>query len=679
MPTVNLPDGRKINFPDGTPEAEMGSAIDSLLKTDMSVPMDKAIDQRRGAPSGVRAAVGAAQTDADRLSTLRKTYPDAQPYEEGNFVFTDPKTKRPTLYNPKGFDAGDIVSVGPEIAEFMGGTAGGIAAASAVPATGGTSLLAVPAGVGLGAAAGRELYGRFADSFYGTQDTRSLPQRLADTAVVAGMNASGQRVGDLVGQGIKAVAGPVMRYGRRALAPTGAAAVNDFANASVTPSAGAVTGNTFMQTLEKWLAGTPGGANPMRELGEKQVAEMSSEADRLARAYGGTPPKTAEEIGGTIKQAAKGAAERFKSNQEKLYDDAFSKIGEDTPVAIAGGNVDQLMSKMQTALDKAPESLKPTYEKAMKRIGSLFNDADASGNIPFATVRQIRTQIGRELNDPVLAGVSGTEQPALRELYGALSADIKATAQKAGPDAAKALELADRYTRFNMSGNIPVLQKIVDTGTDAQAFEFAMRGAKNGGEQLRVLKRNFKPDEWDQLAGTVLGRMGRAKPGQQGATAINEEASDFSINTFMTNWNNMSVEARKELFGGTRYSTLAPQLDRLFRVASRLKDTDAVANPSGTGRMIAYGASMAGAGAAANDMMSGDVAGGAKLAALTVVAPRAAAKLITTPSFVRWLADSGRTAGQSTLPAQVARLSSIAKINPEIRDEIDQYFSAIGR
>lgn len=670
----------------GAPEADIDAYLSmkgvsaNQLKAQSAVPLAQTMDTKRGAPAVVRAAVGAAQTDQDRLSTLRKSYPDAQPYEDGNFVFSDPKTKRPTLYNPKGLDLGDVVSVGPEISEFVGGTAGGLLAAGAAPATAGGSLLAVPAGIGLGAAAGRESYQGLARLFYGTDDTRGVPQHLADTAVTAGVNSVGARVGDLVGKGVNAAAGPVTRWGRNALIPGGREAVRDFANAGVTPSAGAITGNTGIQTAEKWLAGTPGGANPMRELGEKQVSEISSEADRIARQYGGgQAPKTAEEIGGTIKESAKKAGERFNARQEQLYDDAFAKIGADSPVRLAGGSVDNLLSSFEAEMAKAPESLKPYYAKAMGRVQSLVNDARANGTVPFDAVRQIRTLIGKDINDPVLAGVSSAEQPALRRLYAALTEDVKATARAAGPDAEKALTTADRYTRFNMTRNIPTLQKIVDTGTDAQAFELAMRGSKNGGEQLRLLKRNFEPGEWDTLSGTVLGRMGRATPGQQGATAVADEATDFSISTFLTNWNKMAPEARRELFGGTRYSAVAPQLDRLTRVMGRLKETDAVANPSGTGRMVAYGASFAGAGAAANDVASGDVAGGAKIAALTVVAPRVAAKLITNPQFVRWLADGVQPATEMGKTASLARLAGVAKMTPEIRDEVNQYFDAIRR
>lgn len=96
------------------------------------MPFNQSLDKRRGAPFGVRAVVGSLENPQDRLATLRKWYPDAQPYDDDNSVFTDPDTGRPTLYNPPGIilDLGDFASVGGEVAEFGGGVVGGAAVPS---------------------------------------------------------------------------------------------------------------------------------------------------------------------------------------------------------------------------------------------------------------------------------------------------------------------------------------------------------------------------------------------------------------------------------------------------------------------------------------------------------------------------------------------------------------------
>jgi len=66
------------------------------------------IDRDTGAPSYIRAIVGSVYDDADRLATIQQYYPDAQPYDDNNFIFTNPDTGKPTVFNPKGMDTGDI-------------------------------------------------------------------------------------------------------------------------------------------------------------------------------------------------------------------------------------------------------------------------------------------------------------------------------------------------------------------------------------------------------------------------------------------------------------------------------------------------------------------------------------------------------------------------------------------
>ena len=102
--------------------------LEEVLDTLDILDAGRSIDEQTGAPQNVRAAVGGAQTEADRLATIRRFYPDAQPFGDDNFVFTDPRTGRRALYNPPGLDLGDPISVVPEIAELVGGTVGTVLA-----------------------------------------------------------------------------------------------------------------------------------------------------------------------------------------------------------------------------------------------------------------------------------------------------------------------------------------------------------------------------------------------------------------------------------------------------------------------------------------------------------------------------------------------------------------------
>ena len=122
-----------------------GNYQDDLIEKLAQDRLLASIDTKTGAPGNVRAAVSAAQTPDDRLATLKNFYPDALPVEVldpqdgaakfgyGNFVFTNPETGKPTLFDEDLRIFGipvpglrDLVDVGPEIAETVGAIGGAI-------------------------------------------------------------------------------------------------------------------------------------------------------------------------------------------------------------------------------------------------------------------------------------------------------------------------------------------------------------------------------------------------------------------------------------------------------------------------------------------------------------------------------------------------------------------------
>ena len=136
------------------------------------------IDRNRGAPAIIRAFVGGIYNRDDRLATLRNYYPDAEHYGDDNFVFTDPHTGAPTLYNPTGFDLGDVASVGREATQVV--TSAGGAALGTLAGPKGTVL-----GAGAGNAAGGVLWDQFVQyaSDGKVVDSRTPGQKALDSGV----------------------------------------------------------------------------------------------------------------------------------------------------------------------------------------------------------------------------------------------------------------------------------------------------------------------------------------------------------------------------------------------------------------------------------------------------------------------------------------------------------------
>jgi hypothetical protein len=180
------------------------------------------------------------------------------------------------------------------------------------------------------------------------------------------------------------------------------------------------------------------------------------------------------------------------------------------------------------------------------------------------------------------------------------------------------------------------------------------------------------PEEWGAVQATVLERMGLP-------TAGTNAGEEFSVNTFLTNWNRLMSNggnARQALFGGGQHSALAGELDQLVRVAQRFRDAERMKNWAGTARVAGMGA---GAVFAGQDVIEGDWKGLATLGALGIVAPRYAAQLLSDPNPVRWLAGATRVAalrGNAIPDSQWARLIAVGEANPELRDAIQSYRDA---
>lgn len=620
---------------------------------------EASIDKTRGAPASVRERVGGAAPQ-DRLANIQQFYPDAQPYGDNNFVFTDPETGAPTVYNPSGFDAGDVASVAREGTQAVASTLGAVAGGFAALPTGPGAIGGAVVGAGLGNALGGALYDAAATWIGGRINTRDSADLMIGTVVDVAIGAVGQRVGEVVGAGVKsAVAGSTTQA---------ASLLAAFQRLGITAPASAVSTSNSTRTVAKALESSPFSADVMQKQAETVIRETHAAVDSIVSRFG--QAQTKQGAGAVIKEAANAAGERFGFRQASLYDDAFNLIGADSPVGV--GSVTALRAELMGELARAPQSLAKTLEPAIRQLDALVDDA-ANGGLPFDALRQIRTAIGKDLAAPMLAGATSAQNTTMKRVYGALTEDMTAAARQAGPDAAKALAVADRYTRAFMTSSAKALDKITKFDADERAFDFAMTAARDGGSGLARLRRNFLPEEWDTVAASVLARMGRALPGAQ-----NAGGEVFSVSTFLTNWNRLAPEAKTALFGGKRYADLAPAMDDLLRVVSELKDVEKLTNTSNTARAMVTLATLGTIGSSAGAALTGSVEGaGAGVVTLlgTAMTSRAAAKLMTSPSFVRWMASAPGTTGE--ISAHFGRLESIAQAEPWIEEEIYQYMQSL--
>jgi hypothetical protein len=250
----------------------------------------------------------------------------------------------------------------------------------------------------------------------------------------------------------------------------------------------------------------------------------------------------------------------------------------------------------------------------------------------------------------------------LKTIYRELSQDI--TASLADNPAAQAAQ--QRASRFYSAGmdRIDRMYDLVNRGTDESIFSGAMSGAAQGGSQLATVMRSVPASARPVIAASWLRRLGQANPGAQNAAG-----TEFSANTFLTNWNKVSDAAKRQLYGAMQ-PDMIEQLNLISRYAERTRTASGVyANPSGTapaeslinaGKTLGIGV----AGAAGALATGGSVGMGAAAAAGPVLAwlgsNRAGAALMFNPRFIRWLAGTTHV-DQSALAPMLATLGQQAQ------------------
>lgn len=626
------------------------------------------IDQSTGAPSHIRQAVGSLMDPESRLATLQKYYPDAQPYGDNNFVFTNPETKSATLYNPIGLDVGDVpsvtkeafVTVGSSIGAGLGAATGAVAS---VPTFGTGAPITIPSGALIGAGAGAGVSAALFDAWMTLSGQTKDIRTPAERAGQVGAEALGAAAGEGLGRAIPVMAKEAMG-GAKA---TQRAIVDQFERFGIRPTASVAMG-AKSKAAESALRTSIFSVGVMAKQAEDVIEQSHAALEKIAAKYG--KPKTNEGAGALIVGAAKKATERAKGTTSKLYDDAYDLVGSGTLVNI--NSVKSLLNDMVAELSRAPASRSETYGPAINTLKSIVAD-DAATGIDFETFRAIRTDIGRNLAEPFTSGYKSSQNLAMKRVYSALSDDMTAVAENAGPAALQAIKRADKYKAAYSKTAEETLEKILKYDAEEKAYTFVLGASKDNAGSLRKLRKLFKQDEWDDVSATVLNRLGTGKDGE------------FSIATFVNNYTNpkkLSPEAKEILFKGGRYKEAGQALDDFADLMKKLKDSRLYDNASNTGNAIntvliltslGSGVAQGAAGAFTGEQAGvGPIAG----AAGAIIAPRLAAKLITNPAFVKWLAYPINE-GTKDIAGHLGRLVAIGEATPEINDAVQELIKAM--
>lgn len=634
------------------------------------------MDRKTGAPYAWRKQVGDALKHEDKLATLRKFAPDAMPFDDDNFVYTNPKNGRTTLFNPRGLDTGDIFGSAREISigvgstlgatfGFMGGT---IAGAPMGPGAFASGAMGGAAGAGWGAAATASFYDWASQQFGETQRSEDFIGKTAENVM--------QGVGASVGQRAAELAIPAAITGVKKVLGGGTAKANEIYNRlvqhGITPTAGAVTGGKGAGRIESALDQAAASATTMRNQIESVLSTAQQAASRVANKIG--LPTSQQATGARMQAAAKGAIEKFKTEQAQLENDLANKIGADALFAI--DSVRNFYDELLQFGGTMPGFSKKAYGAVREVLETLMQDASAyNGRIPYSAFRKIRTFFGDKMSDMS----EGVNRSVYKRLYAAMTDDLKVGADMRG--LGSMFDETVAFTRNFKNEFDDLLNKLIDLDAPERGYRFLMNSRLDGGTFFQKMREQFTDAEWGDVSATIIQKMGYKNFG-------NEADDAFSVNTFLTNWNSISNEAKATLFERVRNGAEARNaINELVDVFKSMSQNARLANASNTAgaahtlqlmdalgsdatKLILGGLAIGGQPGIAAVALAGTVAG-------KVVTPFAASKLITNPAFVKWLAEGPAVKTGAAASRHVGRLFAIAEANPEIRDYIYEFSDSI--
>lgn len=513
--------------------------------------------------------------------------------------------------------------------------------------------------------------------------------------------------------------------------------IADFASAGTTPSVGQATGGRFPQALETMLGNVPGGAGPIARLGAKQASATGQSVARYAEELSPRGrPMSPEQAGRTILEGIEGKAPvafvpKTAKRAEELYDRVAQQIAPGARVPVE--NTREVLADLNASISGAPNVAKLFQNSRIQGIeaalGKDIGGAEAAlqrpevrqqadalrqqlntqaeharaentrlqtlgmrasqpvaspqqideqvktaiagmadNQIPYQALTKLRTVVGKELDNYSLA--DSVPRDKWKALYGALTRDMEAAATT--PEAQQAWKRANAYYAAR-SNRIDSIAHVVDkSGGPEAVYKAAFGNTKEGATTLHAVMQSIPKEAQREVSASFIRRMGRATGSQQ-----NADSDVFSMETFLTNWANMSPEAKRVLFDRHGMG-FRQDMEKIARMSDKIRQGSAVfRNPSGTGRLISLITQSAGtASSAATAAMSGSpllgagiVAGSASLAG----AFNGLGRLMTSPGFVRWVARNGeKPVGELVAQTQMLRYIAESEDNDDVAELADQ-------
>ncbi len=284
--------------------------------------------------------------------------------------------------------------------------------------------------------------------------------------------------------------------------------------------------------------------------------------------------------------------------------------------------------------------------------------------LPYTQARDVHTAIGDQLSDPSLVS-QGLDAGAIKRLWGGSKQGLNDAI--GGTPAGNLHSLADSLYE-QQSERRDLLNPVLDgakTGGPESIFQAAQQSARDTGSGTRFRELFSAAGEQGRptMVATLLDHMGKF----DSDTTTRTQDAMWSPMQFVRNWGTLNSDAKTAISSqlGPQYTSAMDQLDAF--VAQQVKAKAITGNPSGTAQATAAITTVKSAGVGILTFLGGlatghPLSGAAGLAGvgLSLGAANAAARAMTNPHFVQWVAN-GLKAPPSALPAMIMQLAAVGQ------------------
>lgn len=398
-------------------------------------------------------------------------------------------------------------------------------------------------------------------------------------------------------------------------------------------------GGPVTRRASSWAAQTIAGGQPIIKASEHMHGQAQAARDRIAATIGqALEPEAAGQA------AISGARDAIRTTADdaRVFYSAAEKASKglaiNAPKAVA--NLDKHISELGETPGGAPG------------LGVLqgLRDSLANGKASVAGIRRMRTV----LRDQFLKeGLTGSDlERRVNQVADAAAQDVQDGLSGAGlKDAAEQFAKGDAAWKARAKLIDEVIEPIIGKPSTAKSGEAVIKTltADLQGNNARAVKflNSLPESERANVRASIIGALGKAKAGKQGS-----EGENFSLDTFLTNWNQVGKSARSAYFGPEANAALTD----LAKIAEGTREAQGYRNFSNTGGVIGNAATALTALAGILPFLK------------TVGTQYGVGRLLASPKFARWLARAPKSsAGQL---AHIQRLGRVAKSEPAIASDV---------